>query len=134
MWYSLFNHINCVLDEPLPEQAAAPAPLITDEITANEIDAPIPAVGEEFPTVAADGTPAVPAVENDDDDDEDDEDEEFVPVIPVSKKGGKQPPHTFFPMSFGRNQGGSIAVANSFSTGKGSASSHAIAYGGSRRE
>lgn len=108
---------------------------MTEEISANDIDALVPAVNEEFPTIAADATPSsVPAAgEDDDDDDEDDEDEEFVPVIPFSKKGGKQPPHTFFPMSFGRNAGGSIAVANSFSTGKGSAASHAIAYGGSRK-
>lgn len=35
-------------------------------------------------------------------------------------------------MKFGRTSGGSIAVANSFSTGKGNAVSHAIAYGGGK--
>lgn len=38
-------------------------------------------------------------------------------------------PHTFFPMTFGSTGGGTVAVANSFSTGKGSAASHAVAYG-----
>lgn len=38
-------------------------------------------------------------------------------------------PHTFFPMSFGSTAGGTVAVANSFSTGKGSSASHAVAYG-----
>lgn len=38
-------------------------------------------------------------------------------------------PGTFFPMNFGSTSGGAIAVANSFSTGKGGAASHAVAYG-----
>lgn len=110
---------------------------MTEEIAANEIDGPIPSVGEEFPPIADDTVPAVPAAaEDDDDDDEDDneDDDDFVPIIPATKKGGKQAAHTFFPMSFGRNMGGgSIAIANSHSTGKGSAASHAIAYGGGRK-
>lgn len=38
-------------------------------------------------------------------------------------------PHTYFPMHFAHSTGGSVAVANSFSTGKGNAYSHAVAYG-----
>lgn len=38
-------------------------------------------------------------------------------------------PHTYFPMHFAHSAGGSVAVANSFSTGKGHAYSHAVAYG-----
>lgn len=40
------------------------------------------------------------------------------------------PAQTFFPMHFlGSTSDGTIAVANSYSTGKGSAASHAVAYG-----
>lgn len=49
-----------------------------------------------------------------------------------SKQAAPSPPHTFFPMNFGNSGGASIAVANSFSTGKGSAASHAVAYGNAK--
>lgn len=65
--------------------------------------------------------------EEEDDDEEDDT--AFVPYNTKSNRGGN-PINTFFPVSFGKTSGGAIAVANSFSTGKGgTATSHAIAYG-----
>lgn len=71
-------------------------------------------------------------------DDDDDEDEEayYVPVPSKKKKqssNGKNPGSgitSYFPISFGSTAGGAIAIANSFSTGKGgTATSHATAYG-----
>lgn len=66
-----------------------------------------------------------------DDDDEDDEPYPYAPQKPnkPSKNGGGSPIYTFFPVSFGRAAGGTIAVANAYSTGKGAVRSHAIAYG-----
>lgn len=64
----------------------------------------------------------------DEDDDEDGEEEpSYVPAFAAKQ------PHTFFPMQFGNMRGGAVAVANAFSTGKGTAASHAVAYGSSRR-
>ncbi|XP_055630860.1 uncharacterized protein LOC129771345 isoform X1 [Toxorhynchites rutilus septentrionalis] len=60
---------------------------------------------------------------------ESDEDEEEVQV---SRAGGKVPalPNSYFPINFGSTNGGAIAVANAYSTGKGgSAISTANAYG-----
>lgn len=89
------------------------------------MDAPVDNNLAAVPETVPAQTPAAAAEGEDDEDDEDD--------VPATK-GGKRPaqdwqPHTFFPMNFGRTAGGSIAVANSFSTGKGNAFSHAIAYG-----
>lgn len=65
-------------------------------------------------------------IENADDDVDDADEPTFVPVF------ADKHPHAFFPMQFGNMRGGSVAVANAFSTGKGSAASHAVAYGSSR--
>lgn len=50
----------------------------------------------------------------------------------VSRRGGSRPaaPNAYFPINFGSASGGAIAIANSYSTGKGgSATSTATAYG-----
>lgn len=61
---------------------------------------------------------------------ETEEEEEEDNYAPFANKKGQQWPNSFFPMNFGRTSGGAIAVANSFSTGKGgTATSHATAYG-----
>lgn len=61
-------------------------------------------------------------------------DDDFVPVEPKvqhSAQGG-WPLNNFFPISFGKTSGGAIAIANSFSTGRGgTAASRATAYGSS---
>ncbi|XP_055629345.1 uncharacterized protein LOC129770493 [Toxorhynchites rutilus septentrionalis] len=60
---------------------------------------------------------------------ESDEDEKEVQV---SRRGGKVPalPNSYFPINFGSTNGGAIAVANAYSTGKGgSATSTSNAYG-----
>lgn len=60
-----------------------------------------------------------------------DDEEDFAPYPPKGQQNGQFPPYSFFPVNFGRTAGGAIAVANAFSTGKGAARSHAIAYGSS---
>uniref|UniRef100_T1GAN4 DUF4794 domain-containing protein n=1 Tax=Megaselia scalaris TaxID=36166 RepID=T1GAN4_MEGSC len=66
------------------------------------------------------------------------DEEEYVPVVrqaPRPKKEQSPLPlgGTFFPIDFGGANGGAIAIANSFSTGKGGHSqSHAVAYGNPR--
>ncbi|XP_055322345.1 uncharacterized protein LOC129578189 [Sitodiplosis mosellana] len=67
---------------------------------------------------------------------EGDDEDDYVPYAPQnpnkpSKNQGGNPVYTFFPVSFGRAAGGTIAVANAYSTGKGAVRSHAIAYGAS---
>lgn len=52
-------------------------------------------------------------VQLDEDDDEDDD------VVPVRANNRGAPGSTFFPVSFGSTNGGAIAIANSYSTGKG---------------
>lgn len=69
---------------------------------------------------------------NDEADDEIDDDDQYpyAPQKPPKKgQSGGSPVYTFFPVSFGRAAGGTIAVANAYSTGKGAVRSHAIAYG-----
>lgn len=62
---------------------------------------------------------------------DDDDDNSFSPFPPKGKNQGPVPSYSFFPLTFGRTNGGAIAIANAFSTGKGAARSHAIAYGSS---
>ncbi|XP_031638846.1 uncharacterized protein LOC116350966 [Contarinia nasturtii] len=58
------------------------------------------------------------------------DDDQYVPQKPGKPlRNGGSPVYTFFPVSFGRAAGGTIAVANAYSTGKGAVRSHAIAYG-----
>lgn len=68
--------------------------------------------------------------EQNDYDEQDDDQYPYAPQKPgkPSRNGGS-PVYTFFPVSFGRAAGGTIAVANAYSTGKGAVRSHAIAYG-----
>lgn len=116
-----------ILNQQAPEAFAPPQPI--DDQTA---------VADLIPTTQA-AVPAVPKkkkvhVELEDaDDDDDDDDEDFVPFATKPKKQNRNspqyPPYTFFPLSFGSTSGGAIAVANAFSTGRGGARSHAIAYG-----
>lgn len=72
----------------------------------------------------------IPDNSNTHDETESDEDEAY-PYAPQkpNKQSGGSPMYTFFPVSFGRAAGGTIAVANAYSTGKGAVRSHAIAYG-----
>lgn len=73
--------------------------------------------------------------DNDDNDDDDDDEDDFVDKKKPGCKQNSRPFNTLFPMNFGRTSGGAIAIANSFSTGKGgTASSHAIAYGSAAKQ
>lgn len=67
----------------------------------------------------------IPDKHDNDDDDEDGNDDEFAAQQPSRSA----PTYTYFPVSFGRAAGGTIAVANALSMGKGAVRSHAIAYG-----
>lgn len=98
---------------------------------------PIPQKENTAPT----STPAKPIiaqppkinVEIESTEDEDD-------IVPVNTKEqrpsqGSWPLNNFFPISFGSTSGGAIAIANSFSTGKGgTAASRATAYGSSSKQ
>lgn len=59
------------------------------------------------------GHKKTPVQLDEDDDDEDDD------VVPVRANNRGAPGSTFFPVSFGSTNGGAIAIANSYSTGKG---------------
>lgn len=68
------------------------------------------------------------------DETENDEDDTYSPPRPQKPNrpapaAGGSPTYTLFPVTFGRTAGGTIAVANAYSTGKGAVRSHAIAYG-----
>lgn len=68
------------------------------------------------------------------DETESDDDDAYTPPKPQrpnrpAAAAGGSPMYTFFPVTFGRTGGGTIAVANAYSTGKGAVRSHAIAYG-----
>lgn len=65
--------------------------------------------------------------ETESDDDDDDDDHAYAAQKPSKNRGA--PVFTYFPVSFGRAAGGTIAVANALSMGKGAVRSHAIAYG-----
>lgn len=72
---------------------------------------------------------------DDDSDDDDNDEDDFVDKKKPGRKQNSWPLNTFFPMNFGRTSGGAIAIANSFSTGKGgTASSHATAYGSAAKQ
>lgn len=73
----------------------------------------------------------VPEVKKTVQEDDEEYEEDDVPFFakPQKRKNAGQSPYSFFPLHFGNTSGGAIAVANSFSTSKGGASSHAIAYG-----
>lgn len=72
-------------------------------------------------------------IESDEDNDDDEDEIFFDKKKPGSNRGW--PLNTFFPMNFGSTSGGAIAIANSFSTGKGgTASSHATAYGSAAKQ
>lgn len=121
-----------VSETPRETETVAPVPAQAPEITA---------VVSEEPQVQTTAAPKkkvhialdIPDKHDDTDDDVDEEDE-FTPYAPQrpskpSKNQGGSQVYTFFPVSFGRAAGGTIAVANAYSTGKGAVRSHAIAYG-----
>lgn len=100
------------------------APLIAEDPAFTELDSPSAAI-EEFSPELAPAVPTEAAAEE-----EAIEEEEVAPPTKGSKRPTQQAwPHTFFPMVFGRTSGGSIAVSNSYTTGKGNAMSHSVAFG-----
>ncbi|XP_055630173.1 uncharacterized protein LOC129770978 isoform X2 [Toxorhynchites rutilus septentrionalis] len=124
--------------EALPESDVFPAEDETLSDVPTDSDQEADETNAYEPAAAPAFLPAVPAVipvavsENEKKvfvQTESDEDEEEVQV---SRRGTKVPalPNSYFPINFGSTNGGAIAVANSYSTGKGgSATSTSNAYG-----
>lgn len=124
--------------------APAPAPVSEQPKDTNEIPTPereITAVVTEEVVPTTTVAPKkkvhialdIPNNTNAHDETESDEEDDAYPYGPQNSgkpsKNGASPMYTFFPVSFGRAAGGTIAVANAYSTGKGAVRSHAIAYG-----
>lgn len=84
-----------------------------EEQQEEEIARPANDVPEDIPEVPL--TNKKTPVQLDEEDDEAEEEE--VPVR--SKKNRGSPGSTYFPVTFGSTNGGAIAIANSYSTGKG---------------
>lgn len=143
-------------DEPhYNDEAPIETPIAEDAVPEIEVTVTKKKTGKEFTPVApaVEDTPSADEVEQDEavvpvkspakkkkvrvelkeDDDDEEDDTAFIPYNTKSNRGGN-PINTFFPVHFGKTSGGAIAVANSFSTGKGgTATSHATAYGSSKK-
>ncbi|XP_055628613.1 uncharacterized protein LOC129770045 [Toxorhynchites rutilus septentrionalis] len=107
-----------VEDEPLSD-----VPSVSDQ-EADETNADEPAAAAVIPAVVPDKKKKVIVQLESAEDEEQD--------LNVARRGGKVPalPNSYFPINFGSTNGGAIAIANSYSTGKGgSATSTATAYG-----
>jgi hypothetical protein len=72
----------------------------------------------EVPPTAHDEIPETPVKQAPQADEEEEEDEEEEHV-PIKKSARGSSGVTYFPVSFGSTNGGAIAIANSYSTGKG---------------
>ncbi len=91
--------------------------------------------------IAPTATPATPLIAqppkiNVEIENDENEEDDVVPADPKKQQPsqGSWPLNNFFPISFGSTSGGAIAIANSFSTGKGgTAASRATAYGSSSK-
>lgn len=93
-------------DEEPTGVASVPANDVPEDVTL--LDAPPKLVPNENKK-----TP----VQHDEEDEDDDEEEVVAPVR--SSKRGSQGGATYFPVTFGSTNGGAIAIANSYSSGKG---------------
>lgn len=125
-----FNEVIPLNGAPVSENDDNKAVVIQEEPVAPTTLAPLP------PTTAV--IPVVPkkkvhiALDIPEDDDEHDNVEDDYPARPQKpnrQNKGQSPTYTYFPLSFGRTIGGTVAIANAYSAGKGGVRSHAIAYG-----
>lgn len=112
---------------PVPEREIAAA--VTEEaVPITTTNVPTTVAPKKKVHIALD----IPDNTNTHDETESEEDDAY-PYAPQNagkpSRNGGSPMYTFFPVSFGRAAGGTIAVANAYSTGKGAVRSHAIAYG-----
>lgn len=87
----------------------------------------VPAVPKKKVHIALD----IPDASTSDDDEHDNVEDDYParPQKPNRQNKGQSPTYTYFPLTFGRTAGGTVAIANAYSTGKGAVRSHAIAYG-----
>lgn len=115
--------INEVAPQTDSPQIKTPEAVVADEPVAAEVP--------EAPVVALDPVVKAPKKNVRVELEEEEEDDAVAPF--GGRRGSQaapQPHHTFFPVNFGSTSGGAIAIANSYSTGKGgTATSHATAYG-----
>ncbi|XP_019545681.1 uncharacterized protein LOC109416155 isoform X2 [Aedes albopictus] len=101
-------------DVPAVNEFEAEEPIADEPVAAPAVPAVIPEKKKKKVTVQLDSA------------------EEEEQDAQVARRGGSRPaaPNAYFPINFGSTNGGAIAIANSYSTGKGgSATSTATAYG-----
>lgn len=108
------------------EEPAVLEIITTEEPVRTTVAPPAPAAPRKKKVYVA---LAPPRVQDDEEDDEPQDDEVPFYYKPQKRKNQAQAPLSIFPLTFGNTYGGAIAVANAFSTSKGGATSHAIAYG-----
>lgn len=109
----------------IQEEPVAPTTLASTTTTTAATTA-IPVVPKKKVHIALD----IPDASTSDDDEHDDiDDYPTRPQKPNRPNKGQSPTYTYFPLNFGRTAGGTVAIANAYSTGKGAVRSHAIAYG-----
>lgn len=123
---------------PLNAAPATEAPPNTNQAPKQEISVPVPDEQQqvqptESPKKKVHISLDIPDNTEIHDETENDDDDAYAPQRPQKPNrpatAGGSPMYTFFPVTFGRAAGGTIAVANAYSTGKGAVRSHAIAYG-----
>jgi hypothetical protein len=101
---------------PAPENDEAEQPEDEQPAIAHDVPEDLPADVPAIAFVPQDNKKnnKTPQIQHDEEDEEDDE--EVAP--PRARKSGSQGA-TYFPVTFGSTNGGAIAIANSYSTGKG---------------
>lgn len=114
------NKAVVIQEEPVAPTTLAPPPPTTATTA-------IPVVPKKKVHIALD----IPDASTSDDDENDNVEDDYParPQKPNRQNKGQSPTYTYFPLTFGRTAGGTVAIANAYSTGKGAVRSHAIAYG-----
>ena len=101
-------------EDQSPENVIPQENIIPPEIAHDDPNDEIP---ETPVAVVPNKNKKTPAVAHDEE--EEDEDEEEEKNVPKRTKNRSASGTTYFPVSFGSTNGGAIAIANSYSTGKG---------------
>lgn len=83
---------------------------IASRPVASDVPEDVPEIPSQF--VPNDNKKTQVQVQHDEEDDEDD-------IVPVRSSSRGNPGNIYFPVHFGSTNGGAIAIANSYSTGKG---------------
>lgn len=111
----------------IQEEPVAPTTLASPTTTTVAATTVVPVAPKKKVHIALD----IPDASNSDDDEHDNVEDDYParPQKPNRQNKGQSPTYTYFPLSFGRTTGGTVAIANAYSNGKGGVRSHAIAYG-----